>query len=366
MSALLSSSTELSGATPWATGSFQLSTKALTLRAFGLGADDKICVKFVRKVQIGESGVVAGECGVTLPSDPVIQAREYLTDCGVKICICQKQPWVRLDPTHFPAGDYELEVSGTNVAARLVTVDVVESEAGGSTSCAACAVCEPVVAVPPSIPVTATVSICPVPACFTWGGTQYTNISEFVDDVKSLVYGAAYNPVTCTFSAPQGSVFPSLTIAACVPVAPTPVYCPSFRLDVCDCNEIGFAYRAGDSIDPAATVQILDCEGIAVGFGYPTPRVGATVPYTENNVVIGYLQNQSACAPEASTTVNVYNTNNVAAPTVNNAFAPVTNVAAPTVVLPAPTVASQTLNANDAIVTTLTDGTVFTTPLSNC
>ena len=147
---------------------------------------------------------------------------------------------------------------------------------------------------------------------------------------------------------------------------PPPVYCPSFRLDVCDCNEIGFAYRDGDSKDPAATVQILDCEGIAVGFGYPTPRVGATVPYTENNVVIGYLQNRSECAPEASTAVNVYNTNNVAAPTVNNAFAPTTNVAAPTVVLPAPTVASQTLDANDAIVTTLTNGTVFTTPLSNC
>jgi hypothetical protein len=173
-----------------------------------------------------------------------------------------------------------------------------------------------------------------------------------------LVDGATYNSATCTFSAPAGSVFPDLTIAACVPVVPAPIYCPSYRLDVCDCNEIGFAYRAGDSIDPAATVPILDCEGIAVGFGYPTPRVGATVPYTENNVVVAYLQNKSACAPEASTTVNVYNTNNVAAPTVN--------VAAPTVVLPAPTVANQTLSSNDALVTTLTDGTVFTTPLSNC
>jgi hypothetical protein len=137
-------------------------------------------------------------------------------------------------------------------------------------------------------------------------------------------------------------------------------------LEACGCSEIGFAFRLGDSIDPAATVAILDCEGLAAGWGYPTPRPGATVPYEDNDVVVAYLQNKSDCAPEASATVNVYNTNNVAAPTVNNAFAPTTNVAAPTVVLPAPTVASQTLDANDSLVTTLTNGTVFTTPLSNC
>jgi hypothetical protein len=137
-------------------------------------------------------------------------------------------------------------------------------------------------------------------------------------------------------------------------------------MDVCDCREIGFAYRAGDSIDPAATVQVLACDGTTVGFAYPTAGVGHTVPYEQANVVIGYLQNQSACAPEASQVINNYVTTNVAAPVVNNAFAPTTNVAAPTVVLPAPTVASQVLNANDAIVTTLTNGTVFTTPLSNC
>lgn len=239
---------------------------------------------------------------------------------------------------------------------------------------------DPVVVVPPPPPVTATVSICPVPACFTWGGAQYTSIAAFVNDVKDLVPGAGYNPSTCTFSAPAGTVFPDLTIVACIPVPEVPVYCPSLRLDVCDCNEIGFAYRDGDSIDPAATVQVLACDGTTVGYAYPTARAHATVPYEENNVVVGFLQNRSNCAPEASTVVNNYHTTNVAAPivnvaapitnvaapTVNNAFAPTTNVAAPTVVLPAPTVANQTLDANDAIVTTMTDGTVFTTPLSNC
>jgi hypothetical protein len=82
---------------------------------------------------------------------------------------------------------------------------------------------------------------------------------------------------------------------------------------------------------------------------YPTAGIGHTVAYEEDGIVLGYLQNQSACATELPSVTNVY-----------------TTVAAPTVVLPAPTVASQTLNFNDAIVTTLTDGTVFTTPLSNC
>jgi hypothetical protein len=137
-----------------------------------------------------------------------------------------------------------------------------------------------------------------------------------------------------------------------------PVYCPSFRVDVCGCGEIGFAYRDGDATDPAATVPLLACDGTTVGFAYPTAGVGHTVAYEDNGVVIGYLQNRSACAPETSTVINNYTTTQVAAPVVN--------VAAPNVVLPAPTVASQVLNANDAIVTTLTNGTVFTTPLSNC
>jgi hypothetical protein len=235
------------------------------------------------------------------------------------------------------------------------------------------------------------VSICPVPACFTWGGSQYTSLSAFVTDVKALVPSAGYNPITCTFSAPAGSVFPDLTIAACVPVVVPPVppvYCPSFRIDACSCDEIGYAYRVGDSIDPAATVAILACDGTTVGFGYPTPAPGRTVEYEENEVVLAYLMNKSNCAPEVATVTNVYTTNNVAAPAVTVApaavnvsvaapkvtvaapsvtVAPATvNVAAPAITLPAPTVASQVLDANDAIVTTLTDGTVFTTPLSNC
>ena len=65
--------------------------------------------------------------------------------------------------------------------------------------------------------VTSTVSICPVPNCFTWRGKKYLNLADFVADVQTIVNGATYDAATCTFSAPAGSTFPDLTIAACVP-----------------------------------------------------------------------------------------------------------------------------------------------------
>lgn len=69
-------------------------------------------------------------------------------------------------------------------------------------------------------PVTATVSICPVPNCFTWRGKKYLNLADFVADVQTIVTGATYDAATCTFSAPAGSTFPELTIVACVPCPP--------------------------------------------------------------------------------------------------------------------------------------------------
>jgi hypothetical protein len=198
--------------------------------------------------------------------------------------------------------------------------------------------------------------------------------------IRAVYNGFAFGgaPLAATVYAYEsniGSILPSMqgccpppvvVVPPPPPVPPPPVYCPSLRLDVCGCSEIGFAYRTGDSIDPAATVAVLACDGTTAGFIYPAAGVGHTVAYEDSGVVLGYMQNQSACAPEQAMVINNYVTTNVAAPTVNNAFAPTTNVAAPTVVLPAPTVASQVLDANDAIVTTLTNGTVFTTPLSNC
>lgn len=349
----------------------------VTVAAIGLPAGATVTFEMVQLNTPGREAMGNGNC-CEVPADilPHELAWQPLMCCeGQPVRVNSANPFIVLDaPQHVRL---RALLTGFDFSAGPFTGDVIVYPSTSTITSDTMRGCcpDPVVVPPPPPPVTAAVSICPTPACFTWGTTQYTNISDFVDDVKSLVLGAAYNPTTCTFSAPAGSVFPDLTIVACVPVVVPPVYCPSLRLDVCDCNEVGFAYREGDIIDPAATELILACDGSTIGFAYPTPRPGATVPYEDNNVVIAYLKNRSDCAPEASTVVNVYNspiTNvaapivNVAAPVVNNAFAPTTNVAAPNIVLPAPTVASQTLDANDAIVTTLTNGTVFTTPLSNC
>jgi hypothetical protein len=339
----------------------------VTVAALGLPAGATVTFEMVQISSPMRDLMCPGSCEIPEIASSVETAWQPLMCCeGQPVRVNATNPFIVLDaPQHVRL---RAIVTGYDFSAAPFSGEIIvypsTSTITNDTMRGCCA--DAPVVVPPPPPVTATVSICPVPPCFTWGGAQYNSIAAFVADVKDLVPGAGYNPQTCTFSAPATTVFPDLTIVACVPVPVVPVYCPSFRLEACGCSEIGFAFRLGDSIDPAATVAILDCEGLAAGWGYPTPRPGATVPYEDNDVVVAYLQNKSDCAPEASTTVNVYNTNNVAAPTVNNAFAPTTNVAAPTVVLPAPTVASQTLDANDSLVTTLTNGTVFTTPLSNC
>jgi hypothetical protein len=331
----------------------------VTIAALGLPAGASVNIEMVQISTPVRDQLCPGSCEIPAVQFPSETAWQPLMCCeGKKVTLNAASPYIVIDaPQHVRL---RALITGYDFSAAPFPGEVIvypsTSTITNDTMRGCCP--DPVVIAPPAPQVTATVSICPVPACFTWGGAQYSSIAAFVSDVKDLVPGAGYNPLTCTFSAPAGTVFPSLAIVACVPVTPTPVYCPSLRLDTCDCREIGFAYRLGDSIDPAATVSVLACDGTTVGFAYPTPRVGATVPYEENNVVIGYLQNQSACAPEASQVINNYVTTNVAAPVVS--------VAAPTVVLPAPTVASQVLDANDAIVTTLTNGTVFTTPLSNC
>ena len=339
----------------------------VTVAALGLPAGAHVRFEMVQISSPMREQICPGSCEIPAVQFPLETAWQPLMCCeGQPVRVNAANPYVVLDaPQHVRL---RALVVGYDFSAAPFPGEVIvypsTSTITNDTMRGCCA--DPVVIVPPLPQVTATVSICPVPACFTWGGAQYTSLAAFVSDVKDLVPGAGYNPTTCTVSAPAGTVFPNLTVVACVPVPVAPVYCPSLRLDVCDCNEIGFAYRDGDSKDPAATVQVLACDGTTVGYAYPTARLGATVPYEQNNVVIGFLKNRSECAPEASTVVNTYVTTNVAAPIVNNAFAPTTNVAAPTVVLPAPTVASKTLDDNDAIVTTLTNGTVFTTPLSNC
>jgi hypothetical protein len=76
---------------------------------------------------------------------------------------------------------------------------------------------------------------------------------------------------------------------------PSP-YCPSFKIDACtNCSEAGYGYRPGDSIDPAATVVLVDCANNPVVNIYPTAGPGHSIPYSEGAGVLGYLANKSDC-----------------------------------------------------------------------
>lgn len=223
----------------------------------------------------------------------------------------------------------------------------------------------------PTVPVTASVTglPCPLPAAFVWNGAQ-TTLSQFIADVKAQVNGAVYNAALCKFTAPEGSVFPPLAVSAVIVTPPPIVYCPSRRLP-----NGGFGFDAADSKDPAATEVLNACAGDTFYrpiYIYPTARLGATTPVVCDTGLIGYAVNKSDCAPacpcpDMNVTVNnAAPVNNVnVSPAVNN-FAPTTNVAAPNVTLPAPTVASQTFDSQNRLVTTMTDGTIYTSTLATC
>jgi hypothetical protein len=358
------------------------------------------------------------------------------------------------------AGYYRFCISPANIDA-LLGQEYVDSDS--AVCCSINAQCQPVIVIPPPPPVIAAVTglPCPLPASFMWNGVT-TTLSTLIADVKAQVDGATYNAATCSFTAPAGSVLPSLVVSAipappppatttftpcpatfpmvwdydgatyqavgafvnaykaammpavvtftapctftapagavflptdlsAVPV-PAPVYCPSRRLP-----NGGYGFDAADSKDPAATEVLNACAGDTFFrpiYIYPTPQLGVTVPVICDTGLLGYAANRSDCAPEcpcpemnvtvnnappvnnvavAAPTVNIAPPVNnfapsttVSAPVVNNAFAPTTNVAAPNVTLPAPTVASQTFNSQNQLVTTMTDGTIYTSTLATC
>jgi hypothetical protein len=83
--------------------------------------------------------------------------------------------------------------------------------------------------------------------------------------------------------------------APVAPPAPTPGPCPSVRV-----STGGFLFHATDVTDPLATLLIEDCDGIALGYGYPTAGPGHTAELwscAQPSVLLGYAANQSDCAP---------------------------------------------------------------------
>lgn len=65
---------------------------------------------------------------------------------------------------------------------------------------------------PPPVAQTVTGLPCPLPAEFMWNGAE-TTLSAFISGVKDQVPGAVYT-ANCLFTAPAGSIFPSLVVSA--------------------------------------------------------------------------------------------------------------------------------------------------------
>lgn len=160
----------------------------------------------------------------------------------------------------------------------------------------------------------------------------------------------------------KGTVYAAVATNACgntgkasAKTLDVPEYCPSLQLDEGACAgcgmENGYAYRDNALRDPAATVAIPHCNG-EVSYIYPTAgQFGvnrAEIPYYGGGaVILGYLANRSACAPDTGMTVNV-----------SNAFSPVNNVAPAVnnITLPAPNLVATSVDAQGRITNTLSTG----------
>ncbi|AEP36219.1 hypothetical protein [Taylorella asinigenitalis] len=65
----------------------------------------------------------------------------------------------------------------------------------------------------------------------------------------------------------------------------------------------GYGYVEGDEIDPEASVEMNDCDGVFLFRLYPTPRKGATVKVLAcDGEVLGYARNRSDTAPIVNNT----------------------------------------------------------------
>ena len=63
-------------------------------------------------------------------------------------------------------------------------------------------------------------------------------------------------------------------------------------------QQIGYMYHPSEERDPAATVAVHDCDGVVLGYIYPTASTGRTLPVGDcDSDPIGYALNYSSTAP---------------------------------------------------------------------
>jgi hypothetical protein len=282
--------------------------KQLTLSASGLAGDDVVVIEVVTLSRAPE---FTGDscCAVTAPDIQVIAFTPLLCAPGVARELTAESPYVVLDGPQLVT----LRVRVIADPGALVEVFLHETDSDG---CAEAWRCPPG---PTSIEIT---SLPPIEL------KRHVVASEIVCDQLWYIWSDGTKTTE--------------TLPAC-----PPVYCPSLRLS-CD-GQPGYGFHLLDPKDPAATVEMAPCAGdtsMDSIWIYASAGPGHTIKIMDcDGVVIGYAANRSDCAPDCGcpeTVINVNNTNNVAAPTVNvaapevtvtpvNNFAPTTNVAAPAV-----------------------------------
>lgn len=187
-------------------------------------------------------------------------------------------------------GLYRLCITPPNVAA-LVKEELIQSDS--AACCSITARCQPTGVELPPVTATVTGVPCPLVAPFVWQGTTYGAVGDFITAVQAQAVGAVYNPITCVFTAPAGTTFPALVLS--LPLS-TVVYCPTIAL-----LDGGYGYHDADPRDPAATVEIAPCSGDLTTdpvYIYPTAAPGRTAKVLDcAGVAVGYGVNQSKCAP---------------------------------------------------------------------
>jgi hypothetical protein len=295
--------TKLKGAAPWTLAGVTVGARPIFLYAYGMAAGDQICV---RRVVTGaeESGFVSTGCAVNQPVPGAVMARSNVDACGDPVCMDMNNASIQLPEP----GTYELVGSGPGFEAGTIIVE--ETVWTGEHSPVQC---------PKPIDIA---SLPPIEL------KRHVVASEIVCNQLWYIWSDGTKTTE--------------TLPEC-----PPVYCPSLRLS-CD-GQPGYGFHLLDPKDPAATVEMAPCPGdtsMDSIWIFPSAGPGHTLKVLNcDGSVIGYAANRSDCAADCGcpeTVINVNNTNNVAAPTVNvaapevtvtpvNNFAPTTNVSAPAV-----------------------------------
>lgn len=136
MSIIFDNTSVLAGASPWTMAGFEVSDKPKLIFAYGLGADDVICVRRVVSSDNPNSGFKSNGCSTTAPQAGFVLARQDVMSCGIRVCMCANQNSVVISEP----GDYELVGTGSGIAGGSIYIEATEwlSESSPPANCFDC------------------------------------------------------------------------------------------------------------------------------------------------------------------------------------------------------------------------------------